>query len=68
MNFGPWRREPKEHDLEREIRDHLDLEAAESGPGANRPPERVDRHRRGRPRAATGRPDARTARRESLQT
>src|SRR5215471_16086630 len=29
--FGPWSREQKERDLEREIRNHLDLEAEESG-------------------------------------
>jgi putative ABC transport system permease protein len=29
--FGPWSREQKERDLEREIRNHLDLEADESG-------------------------------------
>jgi predicted permease len=30
-DFGPWLRARKERDLEREIRDHLDLEAEESG-------------------------------------
>ena len=35
--FGPWSRVQKERDLEREIRNHLDLEAEESGPyGARR--------------------------------
>src|SRR5213593_1030564 len=29
--FGPWSRAQKEHDLEREIQNHLDLEAEESG-------------------------------------
>src|SRR5262249_32928910 len=29
--FGPWSREQRERDLEREIRNHLDLEAEESG-------------------------------------
>src|SRR5262249_58248149 len=29
--FGRWSREQKERDLEREIRNHLDLEAEESG-------------------------------------
>jgi predicted permease len=29
--FGPWSREQKERDLERELRNHLDLEAEESG-------------------------------------
>src|SRR5262249_55040648 len=29
--FGPWSREQKERDLEREIHTHLDLEAEESG-------------------------------------
>src|SRR5262245_41060132 len=29
--FGPWSREQKERDLEREIRNHLDLEAEDSG-------------------------------------
>jgi predicted permease len=30
-NFGPWSRTQKERDLEREIQNHLDLEAEESG-------------------------------------
>jgi putative ABC transport system permease protein len=30
-DFGPWSRAKKEHDLEREIRTHLELEAEESG-------------------------------------
>src|SRR2546425_4399188 len=30
-DFGPWSRAQKEHDLEREIQNHLDLEAEESG-------------------------------------
>jgi predicted permease len=35
--FGPWSRAQKERDLEREIQNHLDLEAEESGPyGAQR--------------------------------
>ncbi|MPY88947.1 MAG: FtsX-like permease family protein [Luteitalea sp.] len=36
-DFGPWSRAQKERDLEREIQNHLDLEAEESGPyGAQR--------------------------------
>ena len=36
-DFAPWSRAQKERDLEREIRNHLDLEAEESGPyGAQR--------------------------------
>jgi putative ABC transport system permease protein len=36
-DFGPWSRAQKERDLEREIQNHLDLEAEESGPlGARR--------------------------------
>ena len=36
-DFGPWSRAHRERDLEREIQNHLDLEAEESGPyGAQR--------------------------------
>ena len=35
-DFGPWSRAQKERDLEHEIQNHLDLEAEESGHGAQR--------------------------------
>src|SRR5688572_12818721 len=36
-DFGPWSRAQRETELDREIRNHLDLEAEESGPdGAQR--------------------------------
>src|SRR5438132_10727025 len=34
--FGPWSRAQQERDLEREIQNHLDLEAEESGPSGAR--------------------------------